>query len=179
MSDDGGYYTFLSVGMSSAGSGNAFRAIYPLFKVAGEAPKVTTCGFDGTVSDTGLCTGVLTVGFDRALYYRLQENGKQINLPLRNVGTVDTTNTYQCVADTFTPGVGYDLKDTSNSNSNKDVQIVRYDLSNARNGSTLIADSNLCDQNGHTRSPNLTITLNVSAGDTSPTFTVSSGWDGR
>lgn len=179
MSDDGGYYTFLAVGMSSAGSGNAFRAIYPLFKVTGEAPKVTTCAFDGTVDANGLCTGVLTVGFDRALYYRLQEGGKQINLPLRNVSTIDTGTTYQRVTDTFTPGVGYTLIVPVGDNTNKSVQIIQYQLGGARSGSTLIADVNLCDQNGHTRSPNLTITLNVSAGDTSPTFTISSGWDGR
>ena len=182
LSADGTFYTFLCVGKSDSGSGDAFRAIYSVFKASNEAPKVTFCNFDGSVGNDGNFYGLLTINFDRPLYYRVDKDGKQLKLPVVNGTAPDASNKYQLVSDTFTAGVGYTLQNANNNPGTYEtaVESIQYQLQGARPRSAISASLNLCDKDGHVRSPGLSITLNYTTNENGvkiPTYEISKGWD--
>ena len=183
LSADGTFYTFLCVGKSDSGSGDAFRAIYSVFKASNEAPKVTFCNFDGNFGSTGSLYGTLTINFDRPLYFRVEENGKQTKLPVVNISGNSTT-TYQTVQNTFSADFGYTLYGTATPPTDNTippaVESIKYELNGARSGSAITALGNLCDKDGHVRTPPLTIRLNTVKGEDGTmrvTYEISKGWD--
>lgn len=176
------WYTFLTVGKSTSGSGDAFRAIRPVFNVDETAPMITSCNF--TLSNSGdittpngYCNGTLTVQFNEDLYWRDQSSVDQTTIPLANVD-LDLTGNYYPVTLAFTRSDSISINTTSASP--KPISSISFKLTTAHPNDAIYGKINLSDKSGNVHSVPLSIVLkyaNNGDGTYTPYFTITSAWD--
>ena len=177
------WYTFLAVGRSTANSGDAFRAIRPVFNKDVTPPMITACNFvmtnTGSITNatTGRCSGTLTIQFDEALYWLEQDGVNQtvsriVSKYPADSGTVSAYTTF--IGD---KGIEYKIGTDSVA-----ISTARFEFSGVRNGASITAERSVCDKSGTAHTVPLSIQMNfVPNGDGtfSPQFTITPEWDGR
>ena len=177
------WYTFLTVGKSTAGSGDAFRAIRPVFNVDETAPMITSCNFTlsnalSISSPNGICNGTLTVQFNEDLYWRTQNSVDQLTTPLENTaGPTPTSDAFYCAGLAFERSASITLNAGSGG---APISSVSFKLSSARPGDNISAAIDLSDKSGNVHSVPLSIVLkytNNGDGTYTPYFTITSAWD--
>lgn len=179
------WYTFLSVGKSTAGSGDAFCAIRPVFNTDDSAPQITACNFVSTTPITtvdGVCNGSLTLVFNEDLYWVDKSGVNQEIIPLSTAAAAAPSG-YYAAGLAFTPGLGSGITYVSGSQPGV-ISTVGFSFSNARPGSTITALKNIGDKSGNVHTASLSVTLSKyiknENGTYDPVFTISpSEWDAR
>ena len=179
------WYTFLTVGKSTSDSGDAFRAIRPVFNTDAAAPQITACNFVSTTpiaTVDGVCNGSLTLVFNEDLYWVDKSGVNQDIIPLSTAATAAPSG-YYAAGLAFTPGLGSGITYQS-GNQTGVISTVGFSFSNARPGSTITALKNIGDQSGNVHSASLSVTLSKYVlnenGTYDPVFTISpSDWDAR
>ena len=192
------WYAFLAVGRHPNGSGDSFRAIYPVQIIDEQAPKVIqatlTGNFDpatGTFPDGGQ----LIVQFDEPLYYKEQSMSsvEQLIRPVVGVGIL----TAREVTDIDPLPISVDsvsrkpalflLQEPDDPLENANAartpcQTLVYQFSQTFNNDVITFDSELCDASGNTRSPSLSVQVRIGrnrTGDYEATVVVPTSWDAR
>ena len=159
-------YTFITVGKSSMGSGDAFRAIYSVHNDDDEQPKVDVNFSSVEVEewDTSdpkaikIKEGIVTLSFSEDLYARPSASKKPI--PVDNCA-IGATGHSGNVADQYM-GIGYMITSSgtieviADSKHDGDVvkltapiSTVKLKISGAGNGYTINFRNTLCDENGN------------------------------
>lgn len=185
------WYTFLCVGRSLTGSGDAFRATRPVFLRDNEAPVVTECTTiygdpDHPLADpNGRFWGYVTVIFNEDLYYKTQDPATS----LQKITPIEATN-----GPNGSPGykpVKMVLTTLDNNielrpgPSGKTCSSLTFQINGAFPGAMISFSASLCDQQGNNRTSNLTLTLNyepIKGADGTVTsyrgyFTITPAWD--
>lgn len=174
------WYTFLTVGRSSSGSGDAFRAIRPVFNRDQTAPMITSCSFspsNAITSPTGTCDGTLTLQFSETLYWRERSDVDQTTTPL-SATLLGLEN------DAFYPaGLAFDRDSCfllQTGAADKTISSVTFTLSAARAGNSIRVPVNLSDKSGNVHTVPLSIVLKYADngnGTYTPYFTITPDWD--
>lgn len=190
------YYTFLAVGKSTMGSGDAFRAVYPVRNRDTTAPMITAASLYVSEVDetdpTKVKTGTLTLTFNEELYVRTQDpsTGTQSTLPLDNCERLDpahtSSQTYYALGNLVTSlassGISVVTGKSTDTPSSHNVSIstITLELKDAKPGANISFRDTLCDQTGNIRQNNpLTVTLTYDSKTGQFGFTITSAWDGR
>ncbi|MCI2106696.1 MAG: S-layer homology domain-containing protein [Intestinimonas sp.] len=179
------WYTFLTVGKSSSGSGDAFRAIRPVFNKDQTAPVITSCtlALSNTSPITSLydsCTGTLTVQFSENLYWREQPTGgvNQVTTPLKDTAGLTPTDDYYPAGLAFAKSNSISL--TPLIEGRQPISSLTFKLDAAMPGANITAERNLCDKSGNVHSIPLALVLKYADngdGTFTPYFTITSEWD--
>lgn len=176
------WYTFLAVGKSTANSGDAFRAIRPVFNMDATPPMITACNFVMTnttpiTSLTGICKGTLTIQFDEPLYWVEKSGVNQTVIPIVS-SAGSSSNVYSAsLAFATYGGISY-----SPGTGTSAIASATFDITAGRNGSYIVAETNVGDKSGNVHTVPLNIQLKYAAngdGTYTPEFVVAKDWDGR
>lgn len=199
------YYTFIAVGRSTMGSGDAFRAARPVFLRDTEAPivtevianlrpqiKVDANGdpiLDANNQEIQLnkVEGYITLVFSEPLYAREKSSSvDQTTIPVDNCIRGNHSG------DTDWKGIGDMVTTTGNSgvtvagdadHKGGAISAIDLDVKNAQNGAGISFSTNLCDEAGNNReSTPLTVTVTVKKnkdGGYDVGYTLTPAWDGR
>ena len=169
-------YAFLAVGRSPAGSGDAFRAIYPLTLVDSEAPVViatqSTLNMDvvgSTVQST--CSGRVSLTFNEYLYHSddstspptLQQvdRGPIISNRRFEPGNENFISIASLVQSTSSNQVSLFVEDDDDVQVGRPTLTVELRFDHAENGTFLTFSADLCDQYSNVRSAPLTISVSI------------------
>ncbi|WP_294857177.1 S-layer homology domain-containing protein [uncultured Oscillibacter sp.] len=168
------WYTFLTVAKSSAGSGDAFRAIRPVFNTDATPPMVTDCLSDIQPNAAGTAyTGTVTLVFNEDLYWVVKDPGtsNQTVTPLEATVSMSSSGFYSAglafnksAAFSLTPGT-----------AGQKISSVTFSFTNAQNGAYIYAAKDLGDKGGNVHAIPLTVKLDTSGA--SPRFVVTQDWD--
>ena len=192
----GTWYTFVAVGRSTLGSGDAFRAITPVLLPDTDLPMVDACStsITTTLSDNvsgaynNTYDGTVTVNFNKALYLLEQSAGTQKFTPvyLTDIGaavaaggvSINGVTTYSAT------GIKANIVPNAAAENLSPCESVTFTFTGIRAGSTISFRSTLCDQYGNNHKNAalvLTLTLpdkpNVNNQLYRPYFTVTPAWD--
>ncbi len=191
------YYTFIAVGRSTMGSGDAFRAARPVFLRDTEAPIVTEVianlrpqiKVDANNQEIQLnkVEGYITLVFSEPLYAREKSSSvDQTTIPVDNCIRGNHSG------DTAWKGIGDMVTTTGNSgvtvagdadHKGGAISAIDLDVKNAQNGAGISFSTNLCDEAGNNReSTPLTVTVTVKKnkdGGYDVGYTLTPAWDGR
>ncbi len=168
-------YAFLAVGRSPSGSGDAFRAIYPLSLVDSDAPKVTAVEstlnmdvVDGEVGST--CSGRVSLTFNEYLYHS-DDSTSPPTLQQVDRGTIIATSRqpggeYEnfisigslIQSESNTSEVGLMLLD---SEVGHQTLTIDFAFDHAQNGAFITFTTDICDQYSNVRSSPLTVRVNI------------------
>ncbi len=156
-------YTFIAVGKSTMGSGDAFRAIYSVHNDDNEQPKVDVnfssievLEWDTTDPNAvKIKDGIITLAFSEDLYARPSADKKPIpvdNCKLAATGHANTT--YAAIGGLVTSGgaiqvIGDDKHDKDVVEATAPISTVKLSVSGAGNGYTINFRNTLCDENGN------------------------------
>lgn len=184
------YYTFLSVGRSTLGSGDAFRASRPVFLTDNEPPVVNACT---TINSNATpikslnepIYGSVTVVFNEDLYFKEQTGVDQKVRPIEATARLNPTGTHMPIGSVRTDLTSNIILKTAADAENKNCSTLTYTLSGARQGSVITFDGGLCDKGGNNRANSpLVLTLRlkeVKQADGTiiyePYFTITPDWD--
>lgn len=177
------WYTFLTVGRSTTNSGDAFRAIRPVFNKDTTPPMITSCNFvssnETAITDitTGFCSGTLTIQFDEALYWLEQEGVNQDVSPI--VSKYPAPDGKVSASTVFVGDSGITYKDDGGTAA---ISTARFTFKRVHKGASITAERSVCDKSGTAHTVPLSIVLDFAAngdGTYSPVFTITSEWDGR
>lgn len=171
-------YTFIAVGKSDMGSGDAFRAIHPVFKNDKEPPKVDLNSSIISVKweqdpDTKEYTGRITSGtvtlvFTEGLWARPSVNKKPImvdNCAANATGHAAASTQYQCVSALVVGGANAVVvadSDHDTGVATSPILAIKLNISDAGNGDGIVFSNIICDEaaNGMDRGP-LTVKIKV------------------
>ena len=197
----GTQYAFLAVGRSILGSGDAFRAIYPVTLVDNEAPKIIaindTLTMIGDGDSANSCEGSISLTFNEYLY----SYDDSTQPPARDAidrGPINDTGRnegYISIGSLLQSSKNLNIH-TSDGETNKTTTVVDIDVTNATNGSYITFRPTLCDQFSNMRNTPLTVTVKIvnvreETGEyddkgnpkyrwvKTPTVTVTNSWDAR
>ena len=194
------YYTFIAVGRSTMGSGNAFRAIRPVFQRDTTPPVVTEVianlrpqtGKDNEGNEIQLdkVEGWITLTFSEPLWARQQKDSvDQTILPVDNcvrglhAGSTKCRGIGDMVITTGNSGITVGGNQTHPTGDIVPIQSIDLNVKDAQNGAGISFSTNLCDEAGNTReSSPLTVTINVKKnkdGGYDVDYTLTKAWDGR
>lgn len=184
-------YLFLAVAKSDAGSGDAFRAVEPVFLRDSSAPQIVsaevaiTNGTSYPVKLTDPFKGTLRVAFNENLYW-YQNDTKKLR---KVIHSPDLTT-----ADDYVPlGYACTLPTTGgiriqNKTSQEPIQVMDFTVTMGRNGDSIVIPNNLSDAGSNTRQQSLTMKIvyvPIRDEETNqivayqPTLDVTSAWDAR
>lgn len=192
----GTWYTFVAVGRSTLGSGDAFRAITPVLLPDTDLPMVDACStsigselFDNVAAAyNGTYSGTVTVNFNKAIYLLEQSAGTQKFTPvyLTDIGaavaaggvSINGVTTYSAT------GIKANIIPNAAADNLSPCESVTFTFTGIKAGSTISFRSTLCDQYGNNHKNAalvLTLTLpdrpNVNNQLYRPYFTVTPAWD--
>ena len=177
------WYTFLTVGKSDSGSGDAFRAIRPVFNTDNEAPVITSCNYyltsDAPTSANGTCSGKLTLQFNEDLYWKTQDGVDQTIKALQDISIAADSDKMAAGLAFETPSNNFKYTNSSNTSA-KTMSTVTFTFTNARAGQYITCKTNLSDQSGNVHRSPLSVTLKYQAnsdGTYAPYFTITPEWD--
>ena len=172
------WYTFLAVGRSATGSGDAFRAIRPVYNKDQSPPMVTACLYEIELNDDGKTySGTVSLTFNEDLYW-----------VEKDANTQNQTVTPISASSRLTPTSGYYPAGLAFSSSsptfivmngtvvNQPTSFIRFQFSNAKQGSYIQAPTNLGDKAGSVHSVPLTVSFDLS-NPASPKFIIHPEWD--
>lgn len=168
------WYTFLTVAKSSAGSGDAFRAIRPVFNTDATPPMVTDCLSDIQPNAAGTAyTGTVTLVFNEDLYWVVKDPGtsNQTVTPLEATVSMSSSGFYSAGL-AFNKSAAFSL--TPGTAAQK-ISSVTFSFTNAQNGAYIYAATELGDKGGNVHAIPLTVKLDTSGA--SPRFVVTQDWD--
>lgn len=168
------WYTFLTVAKSSAGSGDAFRAIRPVFNTDATPPMVTDCLSDIQPNPAGTAyTGTVTLVFNEDLYWVVKDPGtsNQTVTPLEATVSMSSSGFYSAGL-AFNKSAAFSL--TPGTAAQK-ISSVTFSFTNAQNGAYIYAATELGDKGGNVHAIPLTVKLDTSGA--SPRFVVTQDWD--
>ena len=175
------WYTFLTVGKSDSGSGDAFRAIRPVFNTDNEAPVITSFSFTlgntaPITSPNGICKGSVTIQFNEELYWLEQTGVNQTITPLE--ATIDVSSDGFYAAGLAFTKQGFALQ---GGTARKKISSVTFTFTNAHPGDYINAEAKLSDSSGnvHKNTP-LHIELKYQSngdGTYTPYFTITPEWN--
>ncbi|WP_312637206.1 S-layer homology domain-containing protein [Oscillibacter sp.] len=169
------WYTLLTVAKSTAGSGDAFRAIRPVFNTDATPPMVTDCLSDIQPNATKTAyTGTVTLVFDEDLYWVVQDPGtsNQTVTPLDATATLFPTSGFYSAGLAFKNSAAFSLVE---GKPGQKISSVTFSFTNAQNGAYIYAAKELGDKGGNAHKVPLTVSLDTS-GET-PRFKVTQDWD--
>ncbi|WP_369283201.1 S-layer homology domain-containing protein [Oscillibacter sp. GMB15532] len=168
------WYTFLTVAKSSAGSGDAFRAIRPVFNTDATPPMVTDCLSDIQLNAAGTAyTGTVTLVFNEDLYWVVKDPGtsNQTVTPLEATISMSSSGFYSAGL-AFNKSAAFSL--TPGTAAQK-ISSVTFSFTNAQNGAYIYAATELGDKGGNVHAIPLTVKLDTSGA--LPRFVVTQDWD--
>lgn len=176
------WYTFLTVGKSTAGSGDAFCAIRPMFNTDEMPPMITACNFRRGNTITSLsdkCSGTLTLQFDEALYWLEKSGVNQTISPI--------VSKYPAPSNSFYAGLVFKADDDGivykHGDETSAISTLSFDFTDVYNGSSITAEYHVCDKGGIEHKASLTVmlqyALNADGTTYSPQFYITPDWDGR
>lgn len=189
------YYTFIAVGRSTMGSGDAFRAIRPVFLRDTTPPLVTEVianlrprEINGKQTDQVM--GTITLTFSEPLYVREKRGATDmVTLPVDNCKRgVHKGDTVTCrgIGDMTITSENAGLivrADDEKDHTGKAIQSIDIDVDKARNGAGISFTTDLCDEAGNTREGSaLTVTVTITKnkdGGYDVGCTLTPAWDGR
>lgn len=175
-------YAFLAVGKSELGSGDAFRAVYPVKLPDTEPPKVQTVAAAGRFNAAGTAwTGDVTIVFNEDLFYYTPSDGSEppTSRPV-HLGALVSPEwvSAQYIA---TPSGNITLQiDESRAKEKTNIVILKF--ASATNGAFITFKTNLADGFGNTRTTPLTVKMIIKKDkDAIPytEFEVTRAWDAR
>lgn len=177
------WYTFLSVAKSVSGSGDAFRAIRPVFNTDDQAPMISACNFvlqQDIGSINGPCNGTLTLLFDEDLYWVVKTGVNQEITPINNTTALDPSSNFFPAGIAFEPGLGSGIS-FSKGTATGVISKVAFTFNGARPGSSITASAQIGDKGGNVHTVPLNIVLAKYAknedGTFSPVFSITPSWD--
>lgn len=187
----GSWYTFLAVGKSTLDSGDAFRAIRPVFLQDSTPPLVTTCSLALTKTPTSTtCSGTLTLVFNETLYFKERDSSTttQKIYAVQAISELNPPAGFVSILPTVIPTIPT-INNTIDLIAGKEgvkISTLQFNLTDAAPGSVISFDANLCDESGNSRdSTPLTLVLQIEAqtdasGNVTyrPYFTITKQWDG-
>lgn len=171
------WYTFLTVGKSAAGSGDAFRAIRPVFNKDQTAPVITSCTVSlnsPVTTSTSPCYGTLAVQFNEDLYWRTQEDVNQSTIPLE--ASYPASDGYYSAQLAFVPNGNITINNTGET----PISYITFHLNGALPSSSIFASLKISDKSGNVHSVPLSMVLkytNNGDGTFTPYFTITPEWD--
>ena len=184
------YYTFIAVGRSTMGSGDAFRATRPVFLRDTTPPVVTEVIANMRASeDKGKVTasGYISLVFSEPLYAREKSNSvDQTTIPVDNCvrgkhsGDTDWRGIGDMVTTTGKSGIT-----VAGNKVHRDgvISTVDLDVNGAESGAGISFSTNLCDEAGNNRETDpLTVTIIITKnkdGGYDVGYTLTPAWDGR
>ncbi len=180
-------YAFIAVGRSDQGSGDAFRAIYPVTLVDTEAPKVISMINNLYVDDvSGFLAGELILEFDKDLYRlnRDVELGQPWELLQVDCGphlASNRPNNFTSVVNLVENknGLDVDSSDTGKiGHGTRTITIHPEEFVNPQKKS-YISLYKISDSNNRWRQQNLTIEATLNTETYEIEVTIPQKWDGR
>lgn len=168
------WYTFLVVGKSVAGSGDAFRAIRPVYNTDQAAPMVVQCLSDIQPNQAGTAyTGTLRLVFNEDLYYVVKEGTNQTVTPLEAAAGPDSSAGYRAAGLVFERSAAFKFMAGALATP---IYTVSFSFKSAMNGAYINASANLGDKTGNVHTVPLTVRLDATDKD-NPKFVIASDWD--
>lgn len=178
------FYTFLAVGKSVLGSGDAFRAVRPVQKADTEPPMITSAiiavtkwAEDGKGNKLPqIAEGTISIVFSEGLYSNTQSGTEQKTLPIdgcrvatSGTGVHDTeaAKKYAALSGIITTSsnsgvkVRYE-KSHSTAAAKAPISVIELNVANVQSGFGISFDGSVCDKekNGLDRSP-LTVKVQI------------------
>ncbi len=199
---DGNYYTFLAVGKSALGSGDAFRAVRPVQTVDKNPPMVSSAIIavtewvkDANGNNTNqIKSGTISLVFTEGLYSNTKSGSEQTTLPVDGCALLATghdATKYASLGSIITTTELSGVKahyETSHATavSKAPISVIELDVTNVQNGFGISFAGTVCDKdgNGVNRTP-LTVTVQVKkvAGsdpaEYEASLNVTASWDAR
>ncbi|WP_312938690.1 S-layer homology domain-containing protein [Oscillibacter sp.] len=169
------WYTFLTVAKSTAGSGDAFRAIRPVFNTDATPPMVTDCLSDIQPNPAGTAyTGTVTLVFNEDLYWVVKDpsTSNQTVTPLDATATMNPLSGFYSAGLAFNKSAAFSL--VAGTPGQK-ISSVTFEFTNAKNGAYIYAATELGDKGGNVHAIPLTVKLDTSGA--TPRFVVTQDWD--
>lgn len=168
------WYTFLVVGKSVAGSGDAFRAIRPVYNRDQAAPMVVQCLSDIQPNQAGTAyKGTLRLVFNEDLYYVVKQGTNQTVTPLEAAEGPTSSAGYRAAGLVFERSAAFTFKAGALETP---IYTVSFSFTNAMNGAYINASANLGDKAGNVHTVPLTVRLDATDPD-NPKFVIASDWD--
>lgn len=163
------YYTFLAVGKSVLGSGDAFRAVRPVQKADNEPPMITSTII--TVKEWAEDTkgnklpqikeGTISIVFSEGLYFNTQSGTEQKTLPIdgcematsvgddvHDTAAAEKYTALSSIITTKNSGVKARYESShSAAAARAPISVIELDVANVQNGFGISFDVNVCDKN--------------------------------
>ena len=178
----GTQYAFLAVGRGQ-GSGDAFRAIYPVVLPDNNPPKIVSVNTSALkVTPSGVVMGTFTVTFDKEVFYADQSTDPPTLFHLDQgplTPTKKRSKSYKSFASMVTGRTGLVDLVLSENLVNKPTQTLTIEVKS--NGS-ITFQSNLSDSYGQVQRAPLDISVGSqkdAEGVYQPVITITRAWDGR
>ena len=170
------WYTFLTVGRSATGSGDAFRAIRPVYNKDQSPPMITACLYEIELNPDGKTySGTLSLIFNEDLYWVEKDTNTQNQtvtpLCAKEIGVVG--NFY---AAGLVFGHSSQCFTLVTSEKEQKISSVQFNFLTAQNGSSIVAPTSLGDKSGSVHNVSLTVVLDASD-PWNPRFVVTSDWN--
>jgi len=169
------WYTFLTVGKSTADSGDAFCAIRPVYNTDSTPPMVTACLSDiqPTAPGSTVYKGTVTLVFSEDLYWVVKDlsTSNQTVTPLEATANMSSTGFYSAGL-AFHRSLAFDIVPGT---AKQKISSVTFIFTNATQGAYIHAAAELGDKAGNVHDIPLTVSLDVSGA--TPKFIVASDWD--
>lgn len=168
------WYTFLVVGKSVAGSGDAFRAIRPVYNRDQAAPMVVQCLSDIQPNQAGTAyKGTLRLVFNEDLYYVVKQGTNQTVTPLEATAGPNSSAGYRAAGLVFERSAAFKFVAGASATP---IYTVSFSFTSAMNGAYINASANLGDKAGNVHTVPLTVRLDATDPD-NPKFVIASDWD--
>lgn len=206
---DGSFYTFLAVGKSALGSGDAFRAVRPVKNLDTKPPMITSAiiKVDRWVKDANgnntpqIAQGTISMVFSEGLYSNIKSDTEQTTLPVDGCALNSSTHgpvtakKYTALGSiiTTTQNSGVTVRyETSHSEAVKraPISVIELNVTKVQDGFGISFANTVCDKggNGLDRTP-LTVKVKVEKVPGTGTkdvpveyrasLTVTASWDAR
>lgn len=181
-------YAFVAVGKSTFGSGNAFRATFPLYLLDKDTPKVIEVNSDLEVDQkTGAVSGNVSLIFDEYLYWSEPGNVPptlyQVDRgPIKRDPTTDKKDFRSIGTLVATNPSGTISVVTNKSYKEQPTLAIDLKFTSSKSGAFITFDRNLSDGNSNVAPTALNIKVQVHTdanGEKYAEIIINSAWDGR
>lgn len=170
------WYTFLAVGKSVAGSGDAFRAIRSVYNTDDQPPMVASCAAEFSKLPNGNYTGSVTLLFTEDLYWVVKDPSTQNQTVTPLCATETSPRGYYAAGLAFKRSPAFTLETIAQGTRPSVISSVTFSFYNLKTGAFISAAAYLGDKDGNVHTVPLSVTFDGSDSD-NPKFTVNSDWD--
>ena len=171
------WYTFLAVGRSTANSGDAFRAIRPVFNKDDQPPMVTACLYEVEEKTPGTYSGTVSLTFNEDLYWvkKDPQTANQTVMPISPSSSLNPSVNYYPAGLAFSDSSTTFTVMNGTGDTYRPTSFIRFSFTAAKQGSYIQAAANLGDKAGNVHTVPLTVSFDLSSG--TPRFIVHPQWD--